>query len=357
MSHMSRMSRPTSLTDGYFSGARDTILALQNPDGSIPWFQNGVIDPWNHLEAAMGLNLIGERAAAEHAIQYLRDSQAEDGSWFGQLGSAVPIDEALHQFTMQGVEEGHKIRDTNFIAYIATAIWHHYCLHGDTDYAAANWPMVRAAVDFVIALQAPEGDIRWTAPDPQTPEDDALVTGNSSIHKSLICAENLAAALGKDAEKWTAARVKLADALAHKPERYDRTWAPKTRYSMDWYYPVLSGALSPAQEKARLAARWDDFVIDGFGCRCVADEPWVTVAESAELVMALLAHGDKARAETHLAWLDQFRDENGAYWMGMQVEERVFWPVERPAWTSGAVILAHDAVYEITPASGVLVGR
>ena len=342
------------LTDGYFDGARDAILNLQNPDGSIPWFKNGVIDPWNHLEAAMGLNLIGERVAAEQAISFLRDSQASDGSWLGQLGSAVPIDETLHQFTMRGLEEGHLIRDTNFIAYIATAIWHHYCLHGDTDYATANWPMVEAAVDFVVALQSPEGDIRWTAPDPQTPEDDALVTGNSSIHKSLICAEKLANTLGHDAADWTAARLKLADALANKPQRFDRTWAPKTRYSMDWYYPVLSGALSPEQSEARLAARWDDFVINGFGCRCVEDEPWVPVAETAEIIMALKAHGRDAQAEDMLGWLVQFRDKNGAYWMGMQVEEHVFWPVERPDWTSGAVILAHDAVLEITSASKVL---
>ena len=345
------------LTDGYFKGARDTILAVQNANGSIPWFKEGVIDPWNHLEAAMGLNLLGERAAAEHAIAFLRNSQAPDGSWFGQLGSAVPIDEELHQFTMQGVEDGHKIRDTNFIAYIATAIWHHYCLHNDMDYAAANWPMVKAAIDFVISLQSPYGEIRWAAPDPQTPEDDALVTGNSSVHKSLICAEKLANALGNDASAWTQGREKLAHALAEKPERFDRTWAPKTRYSMDWYYPVLSGALSPAQEAARLKERWQTFVIEGFGCRCVADEPWVTTAESAELVLALLAHGDTARAEEHLSWLAQFRDENGAYWMGMQVEQKAFWPVERPAWTAGAVILAHDAVHDITPASDVLVGR
>ena len=48
--------------DPYFDGARQTILRLQNTDGAIPWFKNGVIDPWNHLEAAMGLNLLGERA-------------------------------------------------------------------------------------------------------------------------------------------------------------------------------------------------------------------------------------------------------------------------------------------------------
>ena len=78
--------------DGYFDGAHATILSLQNADGSIPWFKNGVIDPWNHLEAAMGLNVIGARAEAEKAIAYLRNSQLEDGSWWWQLGSAVPID-------------------------------------------------------------------------------------------------------------------------------------------------------------------------------------------------------------------------------------------------------------------------
>jgi hypothetical protein len=153
------------------------------------------------------------------------------------------------------------------------------------------------------------------------------------------------------------ARQKLGVALAEKPARFDRTWEPKTRYSMDWYYPVLSGALSPAQEKARFASRWDDFVIDGFGCRCVEDEPWVTVAETAELIMALVAHGEQAKAAEMLSWLAQFRDAEGAYWMGMQIEQRAFWPVERPAWTAGAVILAHDAVLQLTPAHKVLTGR
>jgi hypothetical protein len=340
----------------FFNGARDSILALQNADGSIPWFQNGVIDPWNHLEAVMGLNLIGERDAAEHGIAFLRDSQAPDGSWWGQLGSAVPIDEELHQFTLQGIENNHRIRDTNFIAYIATAIWHHYALHADLDYAHANWPMVKAAIDFVLALQSPHGDIRWTAPDPETPEDDALVTGNSSIHKSLLCAEKLAAALGKDAGPWHKARLALGEAVAHKPERFDRTWEPKTRYSMDWYYPILSGALSPEKARDKLQSRWDDFVVDGFGCRCVEEEPWVTVAESAELSIALMAHGDTSRALAHLSWLDQFRDENGAYWMGMQIEQKAFWPIEQPAWTAGAVILAQDGVSQTTPAHGVLTG-
>ena len=106
--------------DPYFDGARQTILRLQNPYGAIPWFKNGVIDRRDHLEAAMGLNLLGERAAAENAFAYLKN-QLPDGSWISQLNNAVPIDEGA-SFTTKGMDTGNKVRDTNFIAYIATAL-------------------------------------------------------------------------------------------------------------------------------------------------------------------------------------------------------------------------------------------
>ncbi|MEC8545234.1 MAG: prenyltransferase, partial [Pseudomonadota bacterium] len=170
---------------GYFDGARATILRLQNADGSIPWFKGGVIDPWNHLEATMGLQILGERAAAEQAIAYLQNSQLEDGSWWGQLGSAVPIDMKLHQFSTMGMDTGHQVRDTNFTAYIATAAYHHYLTFQDMAYTQNLWPCVEAAITFVLGLQYDEGDIRWTARDAGTPEEDSLVTGNSSIYKSL----------------------------------------------------------------------------------------------------------------------------------------------------------------------------
>ena len=80
---------------GYFDGARATILRLQNADGSIPWFKGGVIDPWNHLEATMGLHILGERTAAEKAIAYLQNSQPKDKLF---LFSAGPLSNILiHQ--------------------------------------------------------------------------------------------------------------------------------------------------------------------------------------------------------------------------------------------------------------------
>ena len=92
-----------------------------------------------------------------------------------------------------------------------------------------------------------EGDIRWTAPDPQTPEDDALVTGNSSIHKSLICAEKLANALGHE-RKLAQGAAGLADTLANKPQRFDHMGTEDALFDG----LVLSGfvgALSPEQAR------------------------------------------------------------------------------------------------------------
>ena len=64
---------------------------------------------------------------------------------------------------------------------------------------------------------------------------------------------------------------------------------------MDWFYPVLAGVFQGEQGLERINARWHEFVEPGLGCRCENHQPWVTVAESCELTMALLSVGDVAR--------------------------------------------------------------
>jgi hypothetical protein len=339
-----------TIPSGYFDGAVARILDVQSEDGCIAWFKNGAFDPWNHLESAMGLSICGATDGADKAYKFLFNTQLDDGSWWGQLGSDVPIDEELQNFSRQSLDTVRKTRDTNFIAYIATACWHYHLIRQDTAFLKEAFSVVEKAINFVLSLQTPEGDIRWTAPDSKTPEDDALLTGCSSIYKSLGNAINLAEAAAKDCDAWRVAHLKLGDALRYKPERFDRSWGSKERYSMDWYYPVLSGALAQDVAKQRLLDRWDKFVVDGMGCKCVSDEPWVTTAESAELVLALKVNGQHDLAREHLSWLHKMRNESGAYWMGYQLQSEVFWPVECPPWTAGAVLLASDAVCELTPA-------
>jgi hypothetical protein len=313
------------------------IRDVQLPCGAIPWFEGGYADPWDHVEAAMGLSIGGEFEAARRAYDWLARLQLEDGSWWASY-RGEEVDNARR-------------RESNFVAYIATGVWHHYLVTGDLDFLRSLWPTVDRAIGFVLSLQTAHGDIHWAVDGDGSPREDALVTGCSSIYKSLECAHNIAVTLGEERPHWLRARRRLGDALRHKPERFDRTWESKSRYSMDWFYPVLAGVLPEAEARARLARRWDEFVEEGLGCRCVVEEPWVTVAESCELVMALLAAGDHARAVEVYSWLHQWRETNGEYWTGYQMVEDLLWPDEKPTWTAGAILLAADALTGHTPAA------
>ena len=320
----------------FFQAAVQHIIDAQDADGCIHWFDKGYADPWDHTEAAMGLSIAGEYAAAERAYRWLKNMQLEDGSWW------------MHY--KDGEIHNNDRRETNFVAYVATGVWHHYLITENHSFLCEMAPVVEKAIRFVVGLQTEHGDIHWAVDTQGKPMRDALVTGCSSIYKSLECAINIFATLGENKQGWRAARERLGHALRHKPERFDRTWGSKARYSMDWFYPVLTGVFDRKQGLARLNARWNEFVEVGMGCRCVSDEPWVTVAESCELTMALLAAGDHARAVELYSWLHQWRDQQGVYWTGYQFVEDIMWPEEKPTWTGGAILLAADALTEHTPA-------
>jgi hypothetical protein len=314
-----------------------SIVDAQLPSGEIPWSPGNYADPWDHVEAAMGLSIGGEWDAAERAYCWLRERQLADGSWWAAYREDVP--------------DNCDRRESNFVAYVATGVWHHFRVTGDREFLASMWPMVDAAIGFVLKLQSPQGDIDWAVDGEGKPKSDALVTGCSSIYKSLECAHNIAVTLGEARPQWLEARARLGDALRNRPERFDRSWESKSRYSMDWFYPVLTGVISGSAARERLAVRWSEFVEPGMGCRCVVEEPWVTVAESCELVMALLAAGDHARAVELYSWLHQWRSDTGDYWTGYQFVQELLWPDERPTWTAGAVLLAADALTRHTAAA------
>ena len=83
----------------------------------------------------------------------------------------------------------------------------------------------------MLSLQSPEGEIYWALDTRTGINKDALVTGCSSIYKSLECMANIQATLGQDPQRWLTARHDLGEAVRHKPQRFDRTWESKARYS------------------------------------------------------------------------------------------------------------------------------
>ncbi len=329
------MNAPFVSTDVYpAQWLRPTVeflLASQRSDGEIPWFDGGHTDPWDHTEAAMGLSIAGELGAAERAYAWLAEQQLDDGGWWACYRGGRP-DPAIER------------RETNYIAYVATGVWHHFLVTGDQRFLARFFPVVTRAIDFVLCYQGADGEIDWAVDQNDRALGDALVTGCSSIYKSLECAILIAEQLDYPTAIWRAARTRLGEALRYRPDRFDRTWESKSRYAMDWFYPILAGWVVGAEASKRLAQRWEEFIEPGIGCRCENHQPWVTVAESCELTLALLAAGDRDRAIELFGWLTQWRDTDGGWWTGYQFAERVLWPLEKPTWTAGAVLLAADAL-------------
>ena len=239
--------------------------------------------------------------------------------------------------------------ETNQCAYIAVGVWHHLLITGDDSFAWRMWSTVRRAIEFVISRQTNRGEIGWLVGADGSTTDDALLTGSSSTYQSMRCALALAEWVGEPQPDWELAAGRLAHVVAEHPEAF----LDKSRYSMDWYYPVLGGAVRGPAAHERIVDRWDDFVVDGLGARCVSDQPWVTGAETCELVLALDTIGDRDRALALLADMQHLRDADGSYWTGYQFCERINWPDEHSTWTAAAVILAADALSRTTEANGI----
>jgi hypothetical protein len=304
----------------------DTIARCQLPSGMIPWFAGGHADPWNHVEAAMALAVAGRRTEAERAYQWLVDKQRPDGSW--------------HQYYLADEVEQDKL-DANVIAYAATGVWHHHLLHRDAGFLTTMWPVVERAIDFVLDLQTPRGEILWARHPDGTPWSFALLTGSSSIAHSLRCAQAIATTVGEDRPDWELSLARLAHIIRYEPEAF----APKHRWAMDWYYPVLSGVITGDRGASHLAARRDTFVMRGDGVQCVRDRPWVTAAETCECAIAHLGVGESTIAAELFEWAQNLRQPDGSYMTGWVPPEQLTFPAdERSTYTAASVILAADAL-------------
>ena len=54
---------------------------VQFLSGAIPSNQDGSHDPWDHLEAVMGLTTLGYKDQALNGLHWMASNQNEDGSW------------------------------------------------------------------------------------------------------------------------------------------------------------------------------------------------------------------------------------------------------------------------------------
>jgi len=309
------------------------IARMQQPDGAIPW-PDGHVDAWDHVECAMALSACGFQTAARRAYGWLRDTQRVDGSWPRSVIGATVTDPAA---------------EAHHAAYVAVGAWHEYLVTGDDGFARVMWPTVRLALDWVLGLRTPRGEIRWERDAAGVPGEFALLSGCSSIYQALHCGVALGKLVSEPRPDWERAAERLGYLIAGCPEAF----ADKSRFAMDWYYPVLGGALNGQAGMRRLLAGWSAFVVPGLGVRCVRDEPWVTVAETCELVLALDACGLRGRAEKLLATVAAQRRPDGSYWTGWQFVNEQPFPADCSSWTAAAVVLAADALAGFSRGAGI----
>lgn len=309
------------------------ITSIQKENGEIPWSAGGKTDPWDHVESAMGLSTAGFFTEAGRAYEWLAASQLEDGSWWSEIKDGKVINSS---------------KESNFSAYVAVGTFHHYLITRDIKFLKDMWHTVSLGINYAINLQAPDGEIYWARNKQGAVDKMALLTGSSSIYMSIKCGLAIAGILGKKRPSWRKSMDALGAAIRTRPDLFNMI---KSRYSMDWYYPILCGAVTGEEAKKRIAHLWEKFVVPEWGVRCVSDRPWVTMAETAEFILTLAAIEDIPRAKTIFSWLNDKRFSDGSFWMGVTFPDGVIWPEEKTGWTAAAAMMALDALNDITPAS------
>ena len=325
-----RFKEKQILKKSFFENIAKFIKSIQLESGAIPSNDDGSHDPWDHIESIMGLNFANEYESSKLAFNWLIKNQNQDGSWFSKYMDDNPIE---------------KNKPTHFAPYISVAALHFYKIFSDKEYLEYLWPSIESAINFSIKLQIQNGTIPWSVDKNQKIEEDFLLTGSSSILKSIECGIAISKIIKstKNLEDWNHSYELLSKAIKNPSGKFDLL-KDRKRFSMDWYYPILSGCLNDNQKFFYVDKVFKDFYIKEMGIKCVIEEPWVTVAETCEFIICLMISGRDEDAKKLLKDVINISDINGVPYMGWQYEENIFWPLERPSWTSAALIIAADSV-------------
>ena len=319
------------------------IKSMQYKSGAIPSNEDGTHDPWDHIESIMGLNICKDIEASKSAFNWLIDNQNSDGSWYAKYYDKDVIE---------------KNKPTHFSPYIAVAALHFFKIFNDVSFLKLIWPSLESAINFSVDLQEDNGTIPWSLDKSNEIENDYLLTGCSSILKSIECGIALSNILNKieNQEKWKKAYLLLSNAIQDPTDKFDLT-KDRKRFSMDWYYPILSGCLSHHEKLGYINKTFKNFYVDGIGIKCVIEEPWVTVAETCEFIISLMSVGYEDEAKKLLIDILNLSDKEGIPFMGWQYEENIFWPKEKPSWTAAALMLCADCVFDYSDASDLFISN
>jgi len=332
-----KLDKSKAFNRNLFENLGNYIKSIQLESGAIPSNKDGSHDPWDHIESIMGLNFANEKESSKLAFEWLIKNQNNDGSWFSKYNDSHPLE---------------KNKSTHFGPYISVAALHFYKIFEDKEFLEYLWPNIKLALKFSLSLQIPNGTIPWSIDEGGKIEEDYLLTGSSSILKSIECGIAISKLLNdkENISNWTQSHKSLSNAIRNPMGKFDLLQDRK-RFSMDWYYPILSGCLNDKERDYYIDKVFNDFYVEDIGVKCVIEEPWITVAETCEFIIALMISNRDEDAKKLLLDVLNICDKDNIPYMGWQYEENIFWPKEKPSWTSAAAILAADTILDFSKAS------
>ena len=332
-----KLDKSKAFNRNLFENLGNYIKSIQLESGAIPSNVDGSHDPWDHIESIMGLNFANKKESSKLAFEWLIKNQNNDGSWFSKYNDSHPLE---------------KNKSTHFGPYISVAALHFYKIFEDKEFLEYLWPNIKLALKFSLSLQIPNGTIPWSIDEGGKIEEDYLLTGSSSILKSIECGIAISKLLNdkENISNWTQSHKSLSNAIRNPIGKFDLLQDRK-RFSMDWYYPILSGCLNDKERDYYIDKVFNDFYEEDIGVKCVIEEPWITVAETCEFIIALMISNRDEDAKKLLLDVLNICDKDNIPYMGWQYKENIFWPKEKPSWTSAAAILAADTILDFSNAS------
>ena len=326
--------------------------ALTLPDGATlagwdgPW---RFVWPRDASFVAAARCSVGQYDEAERVLAYLNRIHPASGRWAARYVAerATPV------------EDGREAQ-LDGSGWVLWASW--FCAAGRPDRASAlvqlraNWPMLRQSGDRIVAELGPDG-LPATSPDYWERHEPAVTLGTvAPLLAGLRAGLGVAQLLGRTAEvdSWRTALTRLSAATDHAfgPD-YPRT---PTRSGADAIVTVLGPPFAPPRAVTTAAIERSLELLTLPNGGVAPGQDWRTdgvawTPQTALFGLSAAARGDRATADSVLAWLDAHRTTTGALPEKVNREGRL--AGEAPlGWTSALVVLTAAALDGPLPVPG-----
>ena len=296
-----------------FEPSKNWIITNQSSSGAIFWDEKGKCDPWDHCECLIALAIYEEWEHFWRGVNWFITNLNEDGLIYAEFQNEKPS--KLHY-------------ESHHAPYIIMPLIQASLIDKEQDYKKilTNEQLLKLENIFEVLddFKDEDGYFYW-AKDSNGYSDNSLITASMSIFLSLVAKDKSFPKF--NTEMWQ--------------EKFNRDGVDRSRFSMDFYYPYLAGIKNNKKEFLELL---DNYYVKGLGVKCVAEEPWVTIAESSECVISALIHDNENIAKQIFNDIQQFQNKDGIFPTGYQYNMEIFWPEENSTWTNAAVIIAAHAL-------------